>query len=315
MFPRSNKELRNSIVYKKGLNNLLHKEIINKKRRHKLLEKDLKSVKGELLLSINLFDYNHVCNRFLVKNEKSLRSHQKIHSKKLLALTKHIKNVGHDPKTVIFNFSKYKLTKQEVSLLSKGLQFAISLTEIEYTDFVLPFELLYRNIKSEEVPIKNLKILKNKLLDTPTSSCAKIKSCSINSNLSIDEAKALKNVTKQKDIIIQKADKEDTIVILDKESYIEKMKELLSGRSKFERLQIPPEKHLNFVINFQDKIKSILKSFMINKFLLICYIRKFRLLDAALGSYMANLRYTNLSLTTVHPLDQYLTLLTRHRIS
>ena len=259
-------------------------------------------MKGELLLSIKLFDYNHVCNLFLVKNDKSLRSHQKIHCKKLLALTKRINNVGHDPKTVIFIFSKYKLTKQEVPILSKGFQFAISPTEIEYTDFMLPFELLHRDIKSEEVPSENLKILKNKLLDTATSFCAKIKSCRIKSNLSIDEAKALKNLTKQEDIITQKADKGV------KESYIEKMKELLSDTSKFEPLEVPPEKHLNFVINFQDKIKSILKSFMIKKLLLICYIRKFRLLDAALGFYMTKL-------ITVHPLDQYLTLLTRHRIS
>ena len=38
------------------------------------------------------------------------------------------------------------------------------------------------------------------------------------------------------------------------------MKELLSDTSKFERLEITPDKHLNFVINSQDKIKNILKS-------------------------------------------------------
>ena len=59
---------------------------------------------------------------------------------------------------------------------------------------------------------------------------------------------------------MQKADKGNTVVILDKESYIEKMKELSSGTSKFEHLEIPPDKHLNFVINSQDKIKKILKS-------------------------------------------------------
>ena len=259
-FRIANRELWNSVACRKSLNELLQQEVINKKRRYKLLEKDLKSVKDKLLLSINLFDYNHVCNLFLVKNDKSLRSHQKIHSKKLLALTKVINNVGHNPKTVIFNFSKYKLTKQEESLISKGLQFSIPPTEIEFTDFMLPFELLYRGMKSEEVPSEYLKILINKLLDTATSSYAKIKSFRIKSNLSIDEAKALKNLTKQKDIIIQKTDKGNTVVILDKESYIEKMKELLSDTSKFEPLEIPPDKHLNFVIHSQDKIKNILKS-------------------------------------------------------
>ena len=48
-------------------------------------------------------------------------------------------NVGHNPKTVIVFF------------LSEGLQFAIPPTEIEFLDFMLPFELLYRDIKSKEV--------------------------------------------------------------------------------------------------------------------------------------------------------------------
>ena len=79
--------------------------------------------------------------------------------------------------------------------------FVISSTEIEFTDFILLFELLYRGIKSEEVPSENLNILRNKFLDTVTSSCAKIKSCKIKSNLSSGEAKALRNLTKQKDQI------------------------------------------------------------------------------------------------------------------
>ena len=193
-------------------------------------------MKDELLLSINLFDYNHVCKLFLVKNDKSLDSHLKIHSKKLLALTNVINNIGHDPKTLISNFSKYILTKQEESLLSKSLQCAIPPTEIEYTDFMLPFELLYRDIKSKEVPSDNLNILKNKFLDTATCFDAKIKSCRVKSNPSNNEAKGLKNFTKQKNIIIQRADKGNTVVVLDKESYIEKMKELLRDTSKFERL-------------------------------------------------------------------------------
>ena len=125
---------------------------------------------------------------------------------------------------------------------------------------MLPCELIYRDIKLEEVPSENLNILKNKLLDTATSSYAKIKSCRIKSNLNSDEAKALINLTKQKDIIIQKADKGNAVVILDKESYTEKMNELLSDSSKFESLEIPPDKYLNFLINSHDKIKNILKS-------------------------------------------------------
>ena len=58
------KELWNSVAYTKCLNKLLQQEIINKKQRYRLLDKDLKSLKGELLLCINLFDQNHVSNLF-----------------------------------------------------------------------------------------------------------------------------------------------------------------------------------------------------------------------------------------------------------
>ena len=98
------------------------------------------------------------------------------------------------------------------------------------------------------------------MLDTETFSYAKIKSFRIKSNLNSDEVKALRNLTKQKDIIIQKAGKGNIVVILENKSYIEKMKELWSDTRKFQRLEIQPDKYLNFVINSQDKIKSILKS-------------------------------------------------------
>ena len=44
-FRLANKELWNSVVYRKCLNRLLQQEIVNKKRRYRLLEKDVKPVK------------------------------------------------------------------------------------------------------------------------------------------------------------------------------------------------------------------------------------------------------------------------------
>ena len=49
-------------------------------------------------------------------------------------------------------------------MINSYVQFAIPRNEVEYTDFMLPFELLNRDTKSEE------------LLDTATSFYAKIKS-------------------------------------------------------------------------------------------------------------------------------------------
>ena len=67
----------------------------------------------------------NVCNLFLVKNYKFLQSYQKIHSKKLFALTKGNDNVRHDSNTCNLNISKYKPNKVKRFRLSKGFQFAV----------------------------------------------------------------------------------------------------------------------------------------------------------------------------------------------
>ena len=47
-----------------------------------------------------------------------------------------------------FNFSSHVLTDQDKSFLSKGLNFAIPAKDINYADYMLPFELFYRDINS-----------------------------------------------------------------------------------------------------------------------------------------------------------------------
>ena len=54
------------------------------------------------------------------------------------------------------------------------------------------------------------------------------------SNLSKEELKALHNSHKQKHLVIQKADKGNTLVITEKNAYINKMKEITSDTIKFE---------------------------------------------------------------------------------
>ena len=80
----------------------------------------------------------------------------------------------------------------------------------------------------------------------------------------------------------KKADKGNTAVILDKESYIEEMKDF------FFFLQFrQPDKCLNFVINYQNKMKNILKTLHDKESVTDVFIRKFRLFNAILGFYIA----------------------------
>ena len=53
---------------------------------------------------------------------------------------------SHNPDKVIFNFSSHVLNTTEKSLLSKGLNFTIPPKNINYADYMIPFELPYRNL-------------------------------------------------------------------------------------------------------------------------------------------------------------------------
>ena len=75
-------------------------------------------------------------------------------------------------------------------------------------------------------------------------------------NLTSSEFKALKRLSKNKNIVIQKADKGNTVVILDKCSYISAIEEILNENSKFSKLNIPAGKEINHIVNLEKKITS-----------------------------------------------------------
>ena len=66
-------------------------------------------------------------------------------SKNLFEISlKEVINDSHDPNKVISNFSSYELSDVEKNVLCKGLNFSVKHKPIEYSDFVLPFELLFK---------------------------------------------------------------------------------------------------------------------------------------------------------------------------
>ena len=68
------------------------------------------------------------------------------------------------------------------------------------------------------------------------------------------EFKALKRLSKKKNVINQKAGKGNTIVILDKCSYVS-----ANDNSKFSKLDIPAVKKINHIFNLEKRITSELK--------------------------------------------------------
>ena len=119
---------------------------------------------------------------------------------------------------------------------------------------MIHFELFYRDIR-------NLEILSNEDLDfveTKTKETALLSFRQYNKNpqqnLSKEELTALTNLSKNKDIVIQKSDKGNSVAIVDKDTYIKRMENLLSDQRKFEKVTLKNDAFLNFVVNQEKRI-------------------------------------------------------------
>ena len=172
----------------------------------------------------------------------------------------HENKMENDPEKVIFNFSKYELSDAEKKLLAKDLNFCLAPKQLNYADYLVHFELFYRNIR-------NLEVLSNKDLDfvnTKTKETALPSSRKYNKrpqqNLLKEELVALASLSKNKDIVIQKSDKGNSVVFVDKETYIKRMENLLSDETKFERVTLKNDAFLNFVVNQEKRIDTIFKN-------------------------------------------------------
>ena len=212
-----------------------------------------------------------MCHQFLVSNDKAIRENDKIHGRKLQKLIpniheKSIIDVSHDSKVVshdskvIYNFSNYHLTDSDKFLLIRGLNFEIPPKKIEYSKFLLPFELLFRDIKSNSESSVDLASVKARLQDTAFTSYSTFsKDNSPPFSLSKDEFESLCKLKNENNLVIQKADKGSTIVILDKDTYLKSVETLLKDSSKFKNIPAAPDKGLNYIINSEKRVTELLK--------------------------------------------------------
>ena len=141
------------------------------------------------------------------------------------------------------------------SLLSKGLDFSRPKKKVEILEYVSPFELLYREVSNFRKDSSDKELLKCKLKKLDLTSHRRFKDNVLEENLNKEELESLKNP----DMLIQKSDKGNSALILDKKVYLEKMKEILNKKDQLLKLSIQEERHYNFLIILEKKIREHLK--------------------------------------------------------
>ena len=80
-----------------------------------------------------------------------------------------------------------------------------------------------------------------------------------NNNLSKKVFIALQNLSENKNLIIQKSDKGNSVVIVDREDYIRKMNDILNDKKKFWKINMKDNTLLNFAINQEKHVDKLRK--------------------------------------------------------
>ena len=84
----------------------------------------------------------------------------------------------------------------------KVLDLLYHLKKIDYADFLLQFELFYRDTLQFNLPSEKRDLLKNKLKDICFSTLNSYNFDKVNTNLTKSESKALKELIRRKDLVI-----------------------------------------------------------------------------------------------------------------
>ena len=109
-------------------------------------------------------------------------------------------------------------------------------------------------------------------------------------NLSDEEFKTLQNLSKNTNLVIQKSDKGNSVVILDKDIHIKRMESLLSNKAKFEKVDTK-KGLLNFTVNHEKRINEYLRSLKSSGALSVEQHREIKAAGSNLVFYLVFVKY------------------------
>ena len=243
---------------------LLEREIEMKKKN----ELELQSKKEQCKIDINSF-----CCDQILKNNVSRELDKILENSYTVAKVRTIKKLNSlylsgesstngkgifikEAKDSFVNLSNYELNDLEKEFLNLGINCHIQ-PKYDKLQKQVELEILYQNLTALET--KNKVSIKPEIVEQLKSESTKHRNpkhhSSILSKPLLDAARNLKN---NENIVVRKADKSSTYVILNKEEYEEKMHNILSDSTKFKRIEKDPtdaiKKKANNLIEAQNSV-------------------------------------------------------------
>ena len=179
---------------------------------------------------------------------------KKTHEKKLENLGVNNSLNPLDPGKVIFNYSNRLLTPKEEGLLAFGLNFKLPHFKIDYFKYFLAFENLYQVLRKQSTYQEDQQpSLSSTLQSIAFKAFYNFKPYKVFSPIfSKSDINILRNLSKDKNIVICRPDKGLGVVLFDKNDYVNKMYTILNDTSKFKKIEnIDP---LLYTLRNEDKV-------------------------------------------------------------
>ena len=146
----------------------------------------------------------------------------------------------------------------EKIILAKGSTYVLAPTKLNYGDYMAPLELFYREIWKLSIEDHEIEKVKTEIKKEAYSSFDNYNFWN-ELNISKEEFLALKDLSRNKDIILQKADKGNSVVLVNKADYTKRIKELLSDVGKFKEITVEPGNEINLLLQHEGKLTEFLK--------------------------------------------------------
>ena len=204
--------------------------------------------------------YNKVCEFQNCVNQRQDSKIKATHIQKLNKLTQEKNHSNKDyrnnndvgkarkaaNKTVI-NLSSRELTKDQESLLKKGLKFVPIVRLKNYDDYVTNIEKGLMKL----APCGKLDYLRHQIVDVLTKSKAR----SVKDNLTKGERRAIRELRDDKSIRIVPADKGKATVVIDKQKFNDMVETMLADNSTYRQIKKDPTKKLER--EHRERIKQL----------------------------------------------------------
>ena len=281
-FKSANKVLANSDVYKSCQLKVLAVEIEEKKRAINEHKNHHYKLMIEIKQQVNRIDFAHISLIFLICYGKNIQKWKEVQYCKILKLGKNSLSRS-NPNKVIYNFSSVTLSDSDKSLLSKSLNFACHTLLWNIWNIWLIMNCFSETLNLDTSHL-DCELLKSRLKNLVFSSFKTYVSSRTPNFLTPEESESLLKLIKNKNVI-QKSDKGNSFILIDKIVYTNGIRKLSDNLRQFKKLSIDLSKELKFIFNCEQKVSDILKEIKKNRLMRI-YARNYTQLVVNLKSFI-----------------------------